>query len=508
MHFILEKIKLKTEKIVSYILSSKFKIFIFTFILGLIFVFPFLQPHFSLDSYTLVESGYLEYIGNFLKSARLVSSFMYVIFDLIKMPFSSLTIISTVLSVLFLSFSVIKFYNIIVEKLEIKKNIIKNKIIIYFSTFLIFFNFCNQELFTFCESFVMCFGIYLIVNSVIFFMKGNKKDYIISLLLLMGAVYCYQGVLCVYISLILFLMIIGKEYKFSKLFVKRIALTLVFYLLTMLVSFLTIKVITTYFINTNNIKIDGIDIFYNIKFILSAILDTMKNLYGLFSAKVFYCMLFLILILLFALRKQLSSNKIWVFILILIITCIIFPFIPNIFMTSTSNYTASRMSMSIGMIISILIIIIVCEFKMENIKGMFLVAILSIYFIYSGFICVRNLNIGIQSYSKDLSYVNNIEYYIEEYELNIKKEIKKIYYARNNNVNYHYGKIPNSFNYRIQAIDWAFMGAMNGLNDRNYEFVEMNYENKEKYFNNVLFLESFNVNQLVFMGNELYLLLY
>ena len=65
-------------------------------------------------------------------------------------------------------------------------------------------------------------------------------------------------------------------------------------------------------------------------------------------------------------EKHKSTKLINLFLIIL--SCLIFAYVPNIFMSSSNNYVAPRMLGSIGIIIPIILLYIITNFKYEKSK--------------------------------------------------------------------------------------------------------------------------------------------
>ena len=88
-------------------------------------------------------------------------------------------------------------------------------------------------------------------------------------------------------------------------------------------------------------------------------------------------------------------------------------------------------------------------------------------------------------------------------------EVKNIYYATDSHVNYYYyqQQLTNSYNYRLYAIDWAMQCSINIGKDHNYKYTKMSDKYKKRYFNDKEY-DSFSDEQLVFVNDKLYLLIY
>lgn len=492
--------KLMSKKNINIIKRNKLKIF---FIVGFIFVFPFLAPHFALDSYTLVGGSYSSYALHFLKAGRVVSAALYYIFELINLPYNTLSVLSTIFSVVILGFTINEFINLIKEN---KFNSL-NFILLYFISFILFYNFMNMELFIFMESFVMFLGIYFIVKSIKFFLNEPVKDKLISLLFLILGIFCYQGVLSIYIPLILFFILTNKELNIKDK-IKNIFISVIYYGISFVSSFLIIKLVSL-FTNVTEAKVNGINLIDNISLIPSLIKETFNNLFGLYSVKVFYLIIIVLIVSILIIKEKHKSTKL-INLFLIILSCLIFAYVPNIFMSSSNNYVAPRMLGSIGIIIPIILLYIITNFKYEKSKiSKYVIIIIVLFnFCYLGFNYFKNYRLSLKTYSRDQQYVMNIVEKIDKYEKENDIKIENIYYGRDMVVYYHYEDgISNGFNYRIQAIDWAFCGYLDSMKEGQYNFYKMSdFEIKEMF--GTKNYDEFNIEQLIFEENNLYILLY
>ena len=196
--------------------------------------------------------------------------------------------------------------------------------------------------------------------------------------------------------------------------------------------------------------------------------------------------------------------------LILILTCVIFSYIPNIFMSSSNNYIAPRMLGSVGMILPMTLAFLFLKFKDDKnkvIKYIFIV-IVSFNFLYLWYSYFTNFRMSLKTYSSDYEYISILNDEIEYYEKKFDVKIKTVYYGYDQNISYHYdGRVVNGFNYRIQAIDWAFCGYLSALAKEDYNYYHMsNDEVVEKF--GVIDYNAFDHNQLIFKQDSIYILLY
>jgi hypothetical protein len=183
------------------------------------------------------------------------------------------------------------------------------------------------------------------------------------------------------------------------------------------------------------------------------------------------------------------------------------PFVPNIFMNSSSNYTAARMTLTLMMIPSSLIIYIISLFDINKFKYILLVLLILLFGFY--FYCIKqNTTIDLKRYKQDMKYLQNITERITKYEKESGNKVTTIYYAKDKNVNYYYSfGNANGANIRLVAVNWALECAWQGKTNHKYKFESMSLEKYKEYFDGKDY-EEFDKEQLVFDGDTLYLLLY
>lgn len=466
-------------------ISKKNKLFLL-FILELVFVFPFLMPHFSLDSYTLLSGSYVDSSIVFLKSGRLVTFAFYNFFDLIHLPFTTLSVISTLLSIVFSTLTTIKTYNLIGRYLKV--NSIVSESILLITSLLLYLNFANMEIFVFIESFIIFIGIYFIIFSI---EKLIDKKYAISFLFLLFSILCYQGIICIFLPILLFILFLKNNVdsteKFKNVFINFL-IGCIYYCLALLFSYIFIKIICFLFINCDSSKILNINIFKNIVIASGLAKNSLLYLYSLFSTKLFYGMiLILILVYAYVLIKEKQFKKFF-YPLFITLMCLVLPFIPNIVVNSDINYTAARMAGSMGLIIPILVLFVFSNknvLKSDKIEYkriyILLIFVLGILYLYTNFQYYRNMTACIRTYNNDYNYIKSYLHDFDEYEYKNNVNIEKIYIIKSSTMEYHYLKenVINGFSYKVASIDWAFPSLFKFVYDRSVKIEYINQDSDE-----------------------------
>jgi len=495
-------------------LKNKKTLYILIFIIGILITLPSIIPSFNVDAYCTMACGYLDSAKTFMKSGRIFTALSYFLANKANISLNIFSITSILLANIFLSLSIYKLYNHL--KKYVKDNILK-KFSILIGTFLTIYNPLVIELFLFEESFIMCLGLYLVILSALNFLKWDKKHLLLSLLYVILGCICYQGIMCFYIPIIFMLVVfelkgnIKKEYID---FIKKGFFALLFYGIALIISFILVKLINTFIYVDGTEKLGKIDIIFNIKQAVRLMIFSLKGMFGFVNKPVFYisAIIFLIIPILGKINKK--DNYYWIKILYLIVNlilCIGMPFVPNLGMNSDLNYTAARMIGSMGSIIGVLIIYAIIYFDIisNKIFKIILIITVSLYTIYNSVNFFYTSHIGLQRYKKDMESISIIHDKITEYELETDYKIETIKYTQDSQVApiYYENILTNSYNYRVYSTPWAMDCALNIGPEHNYVFIEMNEEEKNKYFGENEY-SKLDDDQFIFEKNTLYLLLY
>ena len=186
----------------------------------------------------------------------------------------------------------------------------------------------------------------------------------------------------------------------------------------------------------------------------------------------------------------------------------IVPFAPNLIMSESSNYIAARMTLTLGIIPSVLALYTFFNYDF-NIKLKYVIGgIVLIFMMLSVYSIHQNTMISFRRYKEDVKYINSIVERINWYEAENNNKVKTIYYAPDTSVNYYYSfGNANGANIRLLAVDWALDCAFPVYTYEKYEFKKMSDEDYKKYFKGKNY-DEFSKEQLVFNGDSLYLLLY
>ena len=185
-------------------------IFLAVFVVSLITCMAFLQPHYTHDTYYIEYKGYTEYaFSNFIPEGRPITGLLVMFADFINADIGVLGIISVVLALAFLSLSVVMLYKIIMKS----KKTLLNQIVTVLISCLIIFNYLSIEHIYFLESSVMSLGILLSVYACKIITDGERYKFIKAYLVLLVAVFCYQGSIAIFPMIILTYYFLTEKYS-------------------------------------------------------------------------------------------------------------------------------------------------------------------------------------------------------------------------------------------------------------------------------------------------------
>jgi len=494
-------------------MNKKITKYLITFLFGCLITCILFIPSFNVDGICTKFNGYAKTSVIFLKAGRVLTYICYLIFDKINLSTEMLSIISIILSNLFLSISIIDFYRLI--KIENKKT----NIILYLLSFFLIYNPFTIELFLFDEAFIMCLGIMFGIKAVSILNTDKRYKYFISLLFASLCVMCYQGIICIFLPICFLNIVLNLKTKTFKLQIKEILIefikVIIIYGLALIINFIIVKFINSFIVESA--KLGELNIFKNIIHAFNFFTTTNKYLGGYISNKIYYIFIFgFIISLLCCLMYRKKKGDIYytLYIMFAIFLAIATPFIINLAMKTSENYTAARMYISIGFTIPFLAIFCIKKFNILNIKYLnnifiCLICIYSIYLSYNYFYITKG---GLDSYNMDIKYMEKIENKIKEYEKKTGNTVQNIYWTYDINSNFcNDVGFCNSYSYRFFATDWSGAASI-GVLDTNVKtnYIPMNEKQKNKYFKDKINKDynKYSDEQLVFDKNNLYLLIY
>lgn len=479
--------------------------------ISIIVTFPTFTITHGLDSYANMFKGYDGTALWFLQNGRLFTAFFFWLFGIIHLPFDSISFISAFFANLFLSLSILKLYDRICMNLSLKQTIQKGLLLM--SIFFLFYQPLMIELFLVDETFVMAFGILCTVFAVDYISKKNRKDSVIGGLYFTIGVICYQGVACYFFPL-LFILLMSKLHKNDKKeimdIVKAIGIAILVYITAFVMNLLVIKIVE-FITGSVSAKIGSFNLIDNFVYIMTTLLpNSLKELFHFMNPKIYYGFTILVFVILMIGVIKRPHKKINIaLLLVLILSTILSPFIPNLVMSSEQNYTAARMCLTLATIPSIFILFMMSRNLLKErycIYGiLIMISILGFYYTRT---IIGNTKIDLKRYKYDVTYLKQIYAELDYYQNKHDKTIKTVYYAKDTDVAYYYNfGHNNGASVRLAAVDWAMENAFQYYSGNKYQYKPMSKEKYEEYFKDKNY-NDFSPKQFVYEGNTAYVLIY
>lgn len=223
------------------------------FIFSIIMCHNFLKPHYSSDTWAIIDKGYINYAMDFfMGDARLFSVFSMFIADLCNINIDAFVVVMDFLAIIISCISVIILYSLFLNLLNLKDNNVY-KFLILIGSYLIIFGHMSIEYYLFAESAIMCLSILFNVISIAILNSDKKHKNLKSALVLLLATFSYQGNLGIFV-VINMLIIFIKEDK-VKLILKKILKVFVIYALVCVINLIIMKLINNLILHQEQYRV-------------------------------------------------------------------------------------------------------------------------------------------------------------------------------------------------------------------------------------------------------------
>lgn len=343
-----------------------------TILLGCIIYWNYIIGHFSAEAYSVALSFKNYGINAHLVDGRLFSCLLFLLADSIKIPFLIFVSISSVLAIILASIAVFQLKQTITQL--VKLNVLQ-EIVVWVISCCTIFNFMMVEIMYFPEACV-------IVASILFYIISAKliiqRKYLYSFLILIIAVFCYQGAIGFFITTS-FLFSIIKNKKIGKEVLLDMVRIAIIGIIASGLNLVFIKVISEvldlyqhkkFYFNIERIT-------NNIKYILSNVYGILLKNCGLFPK--YLLLIFVEVILIFSLAVSNYEKKYNVInLIILMLVTIASSFL--IFVIQRGSMYTGRVHFVIGSLIGIAMLYLYSVTNIRNKKiwhNIFLVILLS-----------------------------------------------------------------------------------------------------------------------------------
>jgi hypothetical protein len=417
-----------------------------------------------------------------------------------------------ILSIVFLSLSCVILYDLVRKRLEIEKSIEK-KIVILILIVGIFFNMYLLEWFIFLESVIMSLGVIASISAAYVMLQyKTKMKYLYTTVLFIISVFCYQASIIIGGSiLILFIIYDNRNNNIIKI-INKLILAMYSYGIALISNFVFVRLINNGGYDTR--ASGNIDIVYNIKYSIKAIKSYFIETYN-YLPKCFLIVItgLIIIVSIYYLVKKEGKiiNKIYygIYMTFIFFCFWLLSILPILALSSDSIYFMPRSVPFFGGVFGF--VTLICTlFTIGKVLENKYVKLL----IVGNFIIITILMINIQcenmkNSAQDLLVGKIIYQNIIQYEKNNNIKVDTIIMLPDSQVVFQSSNIHRYSDITARAFssDWSTSSIMKFITEERYKIITGTKQDKERIFKD-LEASDFNINQIKFEGNILYLLLY
>jgi len=487
--------------------------FLIILFISTLMCFNFFKPHYSMDTYFILHSGYTCYATTtVLPLGRPLSAFFLYFCDYLNLEVDTVVVCSSIISAVFMSLSA---YIIFKNFIKYFNNNLFNKTIIIVLSILSIFNFCTNDYLFYIESCVLGFGVLCAILGATIFVSNLKYKYIYSAILAILATISYQSILPIYVILIFIYMFFNNLDLKEK--IKPTIICLLHFVIALLFNYIILKI--------------SINILSLAEYKIASIIDIIKNAFNaitFFSKDIFihdhfkyhiyfYIFIFVficILMFLYNIKKRTLTKHIFIYITLFIISYL---FTLSILITLDSFYSATRMFIGIPFSISILVIYALYILRNYKLPRILISLCILITFIYNFFFLTMSSKAMLEVNNKDKEIAYYVLNKIYKYEEKTNTTVTDIYIFKDADPTYDYYDIYlspySNISHKMISEECVTVSILchYSNNKELYRFYAENSDDYEtiyeSYFKNKSW-DSFSDEQLVFVDNSLYWCMY
>ena len=462
-------------------------IFVLIFVIALILFAGYLTPHFATDTYMIYEKTYLGYaMENSLVDGRIIQFGIMNILDFLHIPIEISTVILLILAVLSSCIAVMVIKNEIGKYKKLNYKI--GQIFLIVVSFFTIFHFMYIENMYFQECFVMALSILFYILSAKCIVEKGKHYLLKSSLLMLLAIFCYQGTIsCFFITALVFSIL--KENAWKNI-LKNMLISIAIGIFSIFINLIFVAIIENMLHLEQGRGFAPNELLGNILYIFENGKDVLLYTGNLYHSHYFIIFLLLIEFLLsikLVKEKNKNGDSILIEQFIIIIAGIAFSFITSVY--NLDGFHSGRIRFSIGSLIGFQLIHIIAKtdlLEKNNLINILIEIIAIAYFATICFTIVTNIETVKQVNKLDQQNAQEIGNYIEDYEKNTKEKVKYLsivietgktglaYYPDL----YYVGSITTCSAIRTK---WSALGTINYYNHTNLEEKEPTEFDIEQY---------------------------
>ena len=468
-------------------------LFVIVFFISIVMCGAFLQPHYTHDTYAIINDGYKFYsYDKFLKEARPFSAIITLLADKINLQIERYMVISFILAITFLSISVVLVYKSL--RKQFTGNSKLKDILVLIISFVIIFNYLAIEHILFLECSIFSLGILLSVIATRIIINNEKYAYIKASIIILISVFCYQGSISIFPMLVLTDKLLLKKDNWKNNFIGVIKIILI-YGISMLLTILFAGII----MGGSRIKMDSslIDMSNIIKWLKDLVVNSLGVIPPYINISI---ILFTVIAILMFDKSNLKEKSIYVLKYLFVMLAAVVICIAPVIVGSGLNLTP-RMCFAYGTTIGISLISILFIIDNDSRKYQLIIFyILSITIFLTTIVFYFVItNQHILTNKLDEEKCNHIKQVVEAYEAKTGTEVNKISIATDSNKIYYPNMIKAGAITQNALNSWACRIAINYYIDRKLAFEPMT---QEKYIE--VFTNENTTEPIVIEGDTLY----
>ena len=498
----------------NYYINNKKEIstLIFITLFSIIIYSNYLRPHYVHDSYRIYNFGFFENLKGFFTQGRLFSLLYNLTMGYLNVPIHIAQMFSVIFTIILMCISSYIVYSIIKRELQI------NNLILFICIALIFINPYITEWMMFMESWIHSLGtLFSVLAARAYFNNIRYKRYVYASILFILSSFCYQGSMSIGIVIIILLTVCkNKENKLMNI-VKEVIFSVIPYIISLVINFSFVKIVGLFL--KNDIRISGsINIFHNVLFVIKQARWYLIDMFGFVPYKIFFIAFIVInFFICFSFIKNTKTNKkektkllMYVYSIIIFLIFIIISVLPIIAMPTGTQYFMPRSVPYIGGYLMMFLVVLSLMYDKEILKNKITIVLVILYICINSIIIInitsetllnnqKDIEIGRQIYKEVLEYERKNNIKITDISLVVEKN-----YSLNNNGIYHYSDCSvKAFlhDYTVKEI-MAFVS-----NSREFNVNYAAEITKEELYGDTDYNE-FNIEQIKFKDNNMYLVIY
>lgn len=481
--------------------KKAFLLWLIIFLFSLAICFAFAMPHYTHDTFKIINNGYINYTQNyFIKEARPFTALITIIAAIIQLPIEVYSILSFLIAIGLLSYTAVIIYQIIKKVLNTISK--RESLLLILISHLFVYSYLAIEHIFFLESCMMALGILLSIIAAKVIIEDKKYKYIKAILIILTAVFCYQGSIAIFPMFLLtyYFLLVPLKGKEKVAFTIKTAFI---YGIAMLLTILYCKfLIGESRIHTNIEMVSLKEILWNLKYL---VIDSLGVIPSFTHLSIM--LLTTITILIFSKNTKKEKCKLVINYFFIYIASVAICMMP-VFMGAGLDLIP-RMCIAYGTTIAISLLFLWTTVRKEKNRKNRIVQILILTIFIANSILYTTLTIQhLKVNQLDRQLSQKVKQIIEEYEEKENKQITQIVMCFDKNSQKYYDGFIHAGPYTKRATgSWATREALMYYMQRNFRFAPITYQECAMLFKEKDW-DEFSEEQIILKDNILYFCVY